>query len=489
MDAIHDPFFTHLDMDKLYNVVSPCSIPCVVETLNFIKPRLHSFNLTPLSDLPFPIIVDPLVHMLSSTSELLRRFTVCLPFDHLVEDVSSSKRLTLSALQEFRIKFCGEHEWQYNSSQTERAIHVLFARLSFTSPSLKRIVLESMAGGRLPQMKIDWLPASVHHVVIRNDFSLIRLLHSCDGLQSITFDGILFDVAKFNALMGDDSFPQLHTINFVGCSFQLTDSALQIKSRRKMRCVRKIMNDPSGRPTSFQVEGLPLFIRDLPSLEVLELQLDTKADSFICEILGYIVSWLPMLKVFTLQVSEGSKLCDESAMHFKQFFQSLIASDSKLEHLSIRHMWVCAELLLEYLEKKGRWLKTLDVKLHSACCSDEGCDDVILSASDAFEVLNAFGKLCPDVRNVCLGDVDRVKLMASKEKRQLLGRYPLASEEVNVEKVLNEVVCEFDRERTAKDIFDDAAGYGDDQVRCEKVWTVSAGRRSSSRKPCRRESR
>ncbi|PXF47297.1 hypothetical protein BWQ96_02910 [Gracilariopsis chorda] len=487
MDAIQDPFFSELDADKLYNVVSPSSIPCIVETLNYIKPRLQSFNLTPLSDLSFPVIVDPLVEMLSSTSESLRGFTVCLPCDHLTEDVSSSSRLSLSALEEFRIKFCGEHEWQYNSAHTEQAIHLLFARLSFTSPRLNRIVLENVAGGRLPQMKIDWLPLSVYHVVIRNDFSLMKLLHSCCGLQSVTFDGIFFDVAKFNMLMGDDTLPHLNTINFVGCSFQLTDSALQIKSRRKMSCVRKIMNDPSGRPTSFQVEGLPLLISDLPSLEVLELRLDTKADSYICEILGYITTWLPMLKVFTLQVSD-SRLCDESASHFQQFFRSLISSDSRLEHLSIRNMWVCTDLLLEYLEKKGRSLKTLDVNMHSPCCTDEGSDQ-ILTASDTFEVLNMVGKRCPDARNVCLGDVDRVTNMGSKEKRQLLGRYPLASEQLNVERVLNEVVRRFDRDRTATDIYEDGVGYGNDNFPWEEVSTVSVGCRTNGRKPCRRESR
>ncbi|PXF42339.1 hypothetical protein BWQ96_07928 [Gracilariopsis chorda] len=94
-----------------------------------------------------------------------------------------------------------------------------------------------------------------------------------------------------------------------------------------MSGVRKITSDSSGRPSTSQVEGLPLLIGGLPSLEVVELRLDTKVDSYICELLGYVMGWLPVLKVFTVQVSE-SKLCDGSASHFQQFFRSLISSGS-----------------------------------------------------------------------------------------------------------------------------------------------------------------
>ncbi|KAI0564906.1 hypothetical protein FGB62_22g827 [Gracilaria domingensis] len=457
VDCERDPFFKALDLDKVINVLSPQSFPFFARIFSFIRPPVQSLTMSPICEQFLPIIVDSLIGMLGATARSIRRLTVYLPDDQMVEVLQNAK-FALEALEELCIWVRGERIREYNQPEASNAIHGLFERVSFMCPQLKRISLRDAGVGRAPAVKVRRLPSSVDHVVSVRDIDLLNCFDFCGGLKTITIHVAHIDFEKFVLFECEGGFPQLERVNLVNCVFEPSNPTFAHVSPRLRNCIRTIANDPLDVIPYFPVEGLNWFLGDLPSLEVLELYLNTEADAYICETLGYVVDDLPCLKSFTVQVLETT-LRHENLENFKRLFQSLLRSGCDLEHLRMPNIWVSTDMLYPFLERKGGSLKTLDVKVHHGSCRDEETDRV-LRWVDVVEVLRHLSRWCPKISNVCIGEKELLqRVMMGKEKLEDSG---IRHEEYGeVKRVWEEAVLAFDRVKASCEVYRSAMRIGD----------------------------
>ncbi|CAN8073464.1 unnamed protein product [Agarophyton chilense] len=449
VDANRDTFFKALDLDLLKRFL-PRSFSHILKIISFIRPPVQSLRMSPIGEGLFPMILDPLANMLSALSPSLRQLTAYLPDDQIVQ-VLQNARFSLEALEELRFVLRGERVRQYNPPEASNAMHGFLEKVGSMCPRLKHLLWENMGLGNTAAVNIRWLPASVKHMVIIRDINVLGSFHSCVGLRTITIHAANIDFDRFVLFEYDDGFPQLERINFVNCSFNPSPAELVNVSKRMRSCVRTIMNDPLKAVPFFPVERLPVLMYDLPSLEVVELHLNTEADKYICELLGNMVEKLEHLKSFTVRVID-TILCDGNANSFNQMFQCLIESKNELEHLCMPNIWVCIELLFQYLKQKGKDLKTLDVKAHSTSFANGGVGGV-LSSTDICMAFNCVRMFCPAISNVSLGERQCLAQILGTEQT-LFGGCKMLDDDICAKGILD-VVTSFDRFKVGWEVYQD----------------------------------
>lgn len=482
-----DPSFKNLNLDILYEVLCPRAMLAVVHTITCMKPTLESFKLTPRSGYPLHSAAPAIIRMLNQTSSSIRRFSVYVPCD-IITEALISQTLSLEALEDLHLVMNGEHVWQYDAAHTTNTIHLLFEVLRLRSPRLKRVTIESSMGGAYPIVKIERLPPSVTHLVVERDIGLLKLFDRCRNLPTITIQNAFIDFDGGGLLDDNDELPDLESFNFVGCTFKFPDGDELGESRRKVGCIRKIVSDRCTRANDFPVEGLLHFIGDCASLEVLELRLDSEADMYLCEVLGYVVSGLPSLKVLRLEVLE-TKLTDDKAEHFKELFEKVIVSDCKLEHLSLVNMWVRSDLVTKYMRKKGKYLKSFDVKMHSPSCSDEESDEV-LKATEVFEVVRLMATHCEELKNVCLGHESYVRSMIRQARMDILNGCACVGERWETMMVLDEIdrmIFGFQRDKIRREVYQRFVLAEDEEVGGRRCATLGVELKKDARPASRRE--
>eukprot|EP00178_Gracilaria_changii_P021192 TRINITY_DN63085_c0_g1_i1.p1 TRINITY_DN63085_c0_g1~~TRINITY_DN63085_c0_g1_i1.p1 ORF type:complete len:683 (+),score=80.30 TRINITY_DN63085_c0_g1_i1:2160-4208(+) len=449
VDRETDPFFKHLTFDNVRHILQPSSLAVFANVISFIRPPVHSLTLSPIPGYSFAIIAVPFTRMIRAVATSMRELALYLPDDDIME-VFQNASFALNALEALHIKMQRARFSQYNALEASHAVYELFSRISSVCPRLKYFSLENEGVGTVPDVRIQALPAALHHIVSIKDTNLLRNFGYCNELKSITIFAAHIDFQQFVLFENDSSFPQLERVHFVNCIFDIPSPERHRASRRLRECVRTIRNEVGTPVSYFPVESLPeLMMGNFALLEVLELNLYTEADCYICEMVSYVVGGLHCLKSFTLQVLD-TKLREERIGDFRRLFNALLESESALEHVRMRDIWVSTRELYPFLRRKGASLKTVDVKLHRSSCVNEN-EAVILNWEDLVEVLRCLARWCPRIWNVSIAE-RRLLHRAIVTNVGEFERCVLREGAGRVKRMWEEVMLGFDRWRVSAEI-------------------------------------